>query len=140
MKKADIKKGSCYTARVSGNFVTVRVDSITERDGYGTSKAGTSYNCTNLKTGRKVVFRSAMKFRYSAKVSGSRTGAKSVVGTDANPLGRNQTTPHPFVATPNDGPCSSCGKRRSDPVHDWTNDGDDQREVASEQHNGERNG
>lgn len=24
---------------------------------------------------------------------------------------------HPFVSTPNNGPCSSCGKERSDPIH-----------------------
>ncbi len=28
-------------------------------------------------------------------------------------------TKHPFVSTPNDGPCSSCGRLRSDPVHVW---------------------
>jgi hypothetical protein len=28
-------------------------------------------------------------------------------------------TPHPFVSTPNNGPCSSCNKKRSHKVHMW---------------------
>jgi len=27
--------------------------------------------------------------------------------------------PHPFVATPDGGKCSSCGKGRSDDIHKW---------------------
>jgi hypothetical protein len=30
------------------------------------------------------------------------------------------TTKHPFVTTPNNGPCSSCGQRRSAAIHDWS--------------------
>ena len=26
---------------------------------------------------------------------------------------------HPFVSTPNNGPCSSCGKKHSNPIHNY---------------------
>jgi hypothetical protein len=62
LKKASIKVGSHYTAKVSGKIVTVRVDAI--RDFTATSfKPWTRYDCVNLATGRKLVFRSAAKFR-----------------------------------------------------------------------------
>ena len=32
-------------------------------------------------------------------------------------------TPHPFVSTPKDGPCSSCGRKRYDRVHDTPENG-----------------
>lgn len=63
MKKAEIKKGGLYTARVSGRFVTVRVDAIRARAGYGSIKDATVYDVTNLATGRRTTFRSAAKFR-----------------------------------------------------------------------------
>lgn len=28
--------------------------------------------------------------------------------------------PHPFVSTPNNGPCSSCGKSRTNKIHNYT--------------------
>jgi UvrD-like helicase C-terminal domain/UvrD/REP helicase N-terminal domain len=59
MRKADIKVGELYTARVNGQHVTVRVDGI--RDSGGIS--GTHYTITNLTTGRQIVFHSAAKFR-----------------------------------------------------------------------------
>ena len=65
MLKSQIKVGGHYQSRISGNFVTVRVDSITEKSpSWG--KAYTAYSVTNLKTGRKVTFRSAAKFRGPA--------------------------------------------------------------------------
>jgi DNA helicase-2/ATP-dependent DNA helicase PcrA len=65
MKKEQIKVGGVYRARISGNFVDVRVDDIrTTRAGYG--REGTHYHVTNLKTNRKCVFRSAAKFRGPA--------------------------------------------------------------------------
>lgn len=67
MKKADIKVGGLYAAKVSNKLVTVRVESITERDGNGIVKDGTNYRCTNLNTGRTVVFHSAAKFRGEVK-------------------------------------------------------------------------
>lgn len=71
MKKAEIKVGGYYRAKVSGNLVTVRVDAVRETDPAGTltNKRGnikspvTVYDVTNLKTGRKTTFRSAAKFR-----------------------------------------------------------------------------
>ncbi len=57
MKKAEIKRGGLYLAKVNGVVRTVRVDSIRE---VGTRIA---YDVTNLATGRTTTFRSAAKFR-----------------------------------------------------------------------------
>lgn len=67
MKKADIKIGGHYIARVSGKLTTVRVDAIQDRNGIDGGryvKAHTDYDVTNLATGRKLTFRSAAKFRF----------------------------------------------------------------------------
>ncbi len=61
MKKNEIRAGGRYTARVSGNLTTVRVDAIRECTGWDRDK--TVYDVTNLTTGRKTTFRSAAKFR-----------------------------------------------------------------------------
>jgi len=71
MKKNEIKVGGLYRAKVSGKLVTVRVDAIRVRDGYGTMKDTTVYDITNLSTGRKTTFKSAVKFRSEVKVSPS---------------------------------------------------------------------
>ena len=67
MKANEIHIGSTYTARVSGNFVTVRVDAIREHITRASEPRRLSYDVTNLTTGRKLVFRSAQKFRSLAK-------------------------------------------------------------------------
>ncbi len=61
MKKAEIKVGGHYIAKVSGRIVTVRVDAIRECGGYDHNRP--VYDVTNLTTGRKTTFRSAAKFR-----------------------------------------------------------------------------
>lgn len=67
MKKAEIKVGGYYRAKVSGNLVTVRVDAIREVPGWVSGTRSSShqsvYDVTNLKTGCKTTFRSAAKFR-----------------------------------------------------------------------------
>lgn len=63
MKKSEIKVGGHYQAKVSGRLVTVRVDAIRERTGYGSSRDRTVFDVTNLTTNRKTTFESAMKFR-----------------------------------------------------------------------------
>jgi len=68
MKAAQIKVGGTYHARVSGNYVTVRVDAIRERFDHK-DRSRTVYDVTNLNTGRKLVFQSAMKFRSAVAVS-----------------------------------------------------------------------
>lgn len=75
MKKAEIKVGGKYTAKVNNRLVTVRVDSIRKTKKFaGTSYSGTSiykdttiYDVTNLSTGRTTTFRSAAKFRREVK-------------------------------------------------------------------------
>ena len=76
MNKDQIEVGSCYRARVSGQFVTVRVDSINTLKtlGHGRydyagkvqpykSRRRTTYEVTNLDTGRQLTFKSALRFR-----------------------------------------------------------------------------
>ena len=72
MKKHEIQVGGHYTARVSGQFVTVRVEAIRKahRLGGGARHPDelsvgeyTVYDVTNLATGRRLTFRSAAKFR-----------------------------------------------------------------------------
>lgn len=61
MKKAEIKVGGLYTARVSGRHVTVRVDAIDSVR--SCEREMTYYRVTNMSTGRKTTFYSAAKFR-----------------------------------------------------------------------------
>lgn len=82
MKANEIVVGEIYLAKVSGQLVRVRVDDIAENPGrkivshcgLGINivkriiRANTRYACTNLSTGRIVIFRSAMKFRCKAVV------------------------------------------------------------------------
>lgn len=65
MKKHEITVGGHYTARVSGKFVTVRVDAIRECGGYDNNQQ--IYDVTNLTTKRRITFRSAAKFRNPVK-------------------------------------------------------------------------
>ena len=68
VKKSEIEVGGLYTARVSGKFVTVRVDAICEttRQCRGCCKQTWHYEVTNLITKRKITFRSAAKLRAKA--------------------------------------------------------------------------
>lgn len=68
MKRDQIKVGGHYTAKVSGNLVTVRVDAIDNKPSPGIYSTKVAYHVTNLATGRKTTFRSAQKFRGPAKV------------------------------------------------------------------------
>lgn len=95
MKKADIKKGGLYQAKVGGNLTVVRVDEITP-GGIG------EYRVTNLATKRTTYFRSAAKFRGVAtpadfRENNKRTGRKvgqdeidrvnvAAIGTTINPI------------------------------------------------------
>ncbi len=74
MKKSEIQVGGHYVAKVSGRLVTVRVDAIREYNpsfshSYRSLRSSTSYDVTNLTTGRKTTFRSAAKFRYEDRLS-----------------------------------------------------------------------
>lgn len=66
MKAKDIKVGGFYRVKVNNRLVTVRVDEIT--DGIRSTRMGKvqdskTYKVTNMDTGKRTVFRSAMKFR-----------------------------------------------------------------------------
>ena len=62
MKKNEIQQGGVYEAKVSGKLTRVRVDRIMEVFDYKRRPA-IRYRVTNLRTGRKTTFRSAVKFR-----------------------------------------------------------------------------
>lgn len=57
MKAKEIKVDTLYRAKVNGKLVTVRVEAIRRM------ARTTYYDVTNLTTGRRTSFRSAMKFR-----------------------------------------------------------------------------
>lgn len=67
MKKSEIKVGGHYLAKVNSRLVTVRVDKIGDDDVglcHGeVVRHGPYYDVTNLATGRRTIFRSAVKFR-----------------------------------------------------------------------------
>lgn len=65
MRKEEIKVGGVYCAKVSGKLTEVRVDAI-RVDNWTSRRSTTSYDVTNLKTGRKTRFRSATKFRWQS--------------------------------------------------------------------------
>lgn len=62
MKKAEIKVDGCYSAKVSGKRTILRVKEIVKRKGNQYRKGGTCYVCENLKTGRTIEVKSAMRF------------------------------------------------------------------------------
>lgn len=101
MRHKDVHVGGHYRARISGHHVTVRLDRIEEREGYtrlrrhGSNK---TYHCTNLRTGRKVVFRSAAKLR--SEVSDAVTAMRERL--DQLARRQNTTTIGPIR-------CSQCG-------------------------------
>lgn len=67
MKKADVKVGGVYWARISGKLTKVRLDQEIERRGYGPrAKTMTGYAATNLGTGRKITIKSAAKLQKAA--------------------------------------------------------------------------
>lgn len=72
MKGKDIKIGGEYYAKVSGRIVPVRVDSLGGRTSQ-TSNGRAFHNtwiCTNLMTGRRIVVKSAQRFRDPATIAG----------------------------------------------------------------------
>lgn len=91
MKAESIKVGGLYTAKVNGLTTTVRVDAI--HTGRGVKGTSTYYNVTNVKTGRKTMFRSAAKFRSVADGSAVRPFARSL-GTARNATTTPSATVH----------------------------------------------
>ncbi len=60
MKRDEINVGAVYRAKVNGKFTDVRVESM-GLGGFG-KRQRTTYQVTNLATGRVTMFRSAAKF------------------------------------------------------------------------------
>jgi hypothetical protein len=76
MKQSEIQVGHYYLAKASDRVVPCRVDAVRERPGYRSPttshrvNAGTSYDVTDMTTGRKTTFRSAAKFRRECNANG----------------------------------------------------------------------
>ena len=71
MKANEIKVGHIYVAKVSGKLAVVRVDAVRRVSQQSRANslrfnAKNLYDVTNLGTDRKLVFRSAAKFRREA--------------------------------------------------------------------------
>ena len=74
MKANEIEQGGYYEAKISGQIVTVRVDEIGTRlkSSYSPYRDASPsmrkvYYVTNLRTGRKLMFKSAQKFRQAVE-------------------------------------------------------------------------
>jgi AAA domain/UvrD-like helicase C-terminal domain len=75
VKQSEIKVGGHYVAKVSGKITTVRVDNIRKVEGFTASPLSgmrsrsdtTVYEVTNIRTGRRLSFHSAAKFRAPVK-------------------------------------------------------------------------
>jgi len=82
MKQADVKVGEKYTARISGNLVTVRIDSVAREkaNARGQFRHG-GWDATNLATDKKVHIKSAAKLRGKAR-SSKGASAKAVAAAD----------------------------------------------------------
>ena len=63
MRAAEIKVGGVYRAAVSERLVDVRVLQIVERYDSWSRSVRTRYEVLNLRTGRRIVFKSAQRFR-----------------------------------------------------------------------------
>lgn len=106
MRKSEIKVGGLYTARVSGRFVTVRVDSIRLSSAFGgNSREVTVYEITNLATGRKTQFRSAAKFRAevqpqdAGKATFDQRAQETIEAAPADVEGEDSSDPTPVPAS-----------------------------------------
>jgi len=90
MKKADVKLGKTYTAKVSNRIVPVRIDAVHSVGGWV---------ATNLKTNKKVRIKSAQLLRgvyhaTTAKISvGAANNAKSNKQADTGERGTKQGRP-----------------------------------------------
>lgn len=63
MNKSQLQIGKTYRAKVNGNITLVRLDEVGEARGYGPGRrTADRFYVTNLKTGRRCVFKSAQKF------------------------------------------------------------------------------
>ena len=74
MKKADVKVGSVYAAKVSGKVAPVRIDAQNPRGGW---------DGTNTATGKKVRIKSAQRLRGAAR--GATGGKGDVPAAEAGP-------------------------------------------------------
>lgn len=110
MKKSEITVGEVYLAKVSGRVVEVRVDAFQEGMRY---RAGgkkpvdvLTYLVTNLLTGKRLQFRSAMRFRGPASKGAKPTPTS--VGHDVTHVppyfgdGKDESPPDPAGCGPSE--------------------------------------
>ena len=111
MKKADIKVGGHYRAKVNGRLTTVRVDAISDSSWAATGHGSVSYDVTNLTTGRQTTFRSAQKFVAPANmepkwVETRNDGTVYDQSDELVPVEEGDDSPLP--SDPRDEPCPWC--------------------------------
>ncbi len=70
MFATDVQVGGRYIIKLAGRFVVVRVDHIDVREKTSYSRGGRYYLCTNERTGRYIVVKSASKFRCHCRKRG----------------------------------------------------------------------
>lgn len=63
MKRAEVRVGGIYLAKISGRLVRVRLDDELRREGWRTGRKCNYWLTTNLDTGRNITIRSAAKLR-----------------------------------------------------------------------------
>jgi len=74
MKKSEVKKGKCYTAKVSGRMATVRIDADNPNGGW---------DATNLTTGKKIRIRSAQRLRHETRGPGQKAESNVAATVEA---------------------------------------------------------
>ena len=83
MKKADVKVGATYRAKVSNNVVEVRIDAESPHGGW---------TATNLATGKQVRIKTAQRLRAAVGGATAAPAAKdAAAGTTAAPEAKDAT-------------------------------------------------
>ncbi len=82
MKKADVKVGGHYTAKVSDKLTTVRIDAENPRGGW---------DATNTATGKKVRIKSAQRLRGAVGEAKAARGAPDATRAKGGREGASQT-------------------------------------------------
>ena len=110
MKKSEVKKGSCYTAKVSNRIATVRIDADNPHGGW---------DATNLTTGKKVRIRSAQRLRHETRAPGKSAAeakadqANARLADERKKAGDGMTASERAMAeSPPEKPTKAAGARR----------------------------
>ena len=99
MKKAEVKIGATYQAKVSDKMTEVRIDSESPHGGW---------NATNLKTNKPVRIKSAQRLRFETDAPAADRGiAETVAAVENGNLAEGVTVPE--APAGGFGNCAKCG-------------------------------